>query len=131
MESWFPPARVELFSLIPTAGHTGLAGFSCRFTYYKLPSCSSAASAHDRADLPWEVSGREPVVFWFLWMNACVHPDAATQDLVPTVNRGVAPLSSNSGAACLSPCSTGSGSCWGWMEHASQQNTFPALFYSE
>lgn len=91
MESWFPPARVGLFSPILPAGHTGLAGFSCSFTYHRLPSYSSTISTYERADLPWEASGREPVVFWLLGITFYAFPDAGPQDLaVPRVSRVVA-----------------------------------------
>lgn len=81
MESQFPPAIPPgSRSPILPAWHTGLAGFSRSFMYHRLHTSSSAASAQDRADLPWEVSGRECSVLALLSKLLC-HPSAGTQDL--------------------------------------------------
>lgn len=48
--------------------------------YHRLRTSSSAASAQDRADLPWEVSGRECSVLALLSKLLC-HPSDGTQDL--------------------------------------------------
>lgn len=90
MEFQFPPIIPPgSRSPILPAGHTGLAGFSRSFTYHRLLPSSSTASAQHRADLPWEVSGRECSILAPLWKLLC-HPDTGTQDLeVPGVGRGV------------------------------------------
>lgn len=110
MEPQFAPAIPPgSRSPILPAGHTGSAGFSRSFTYHRLFPSSSAASAQDRADLPWEVSGRERSSLALLCKLLC-HPDAGTQDLkVPRVSRGVIPMCSETPAPSLPPCPTGSG----------------------
>lgn len=102
MEPQFAPAIPPgSRSPILPAGHTGSAGFSRSFTYHRLLLSSSTASAQDRADLPWEVSGRERSSLALLCKLLC-HPDAGTQDLeVPRVSRGVIPMCSETPAPSL------------------------------
>lgn len=132
MEPQFAPAIPPgSRSPILPAGHTGSAGFSRSFTYHRLFPSSSAASAQDRADLPWEVSGRERSSLALLCKLLC-HPDAGTQDLeVPKVSRGVIPVCSETPAPSLPPSlpAPRAQGGWGWMVHTWQQNAFPALSY--
>lgn len=59
-----------------------------------LPITGYFWAAQDRADLPWEVSGRECSV-WAPLSKLLCHPSAGTQDLeLPGVSRGVIPTCS-------------------------------------